>query len=317
MYKVSTNGTITSLVSFAGTNGSSPFAGLTQGSDGNFYGTTQQGGSGSAGTVFRFTTNGTLTNLANFATTNGAGPASVLMQGPDGNFYGTTSGGGSSSSGTIFLVTSNGALSSLASFAGTNGANPKAGLILGPDGNFYGTTEQGGSGGAGVAFRLDLPPRIISNLPASQAVFQGGNATFTVSLFGTAPYTYQWFSNSIPISGGASGSLVVSNVVPSSAGSYQVVITNSWGSATSIVANLTVVVPPTVTGFSYSANANGSLTLNLATTPNFTSRVYATTNLDPPINWQPIFTNVNGGAWQFTDTNAAAGQRRFYWFSSP
>ena len=46
-------GTLTNLVSFNGTNGASPRAGLIQTADGNFYGTTYNGGSNNAGTVFQ------------------------------------------------------------------------------------------------------------------------------------------------------------------------------------------------------------------------------------------------------------------------
>jgi uncharacterized repeat protein (TIGR03803 family) len=71
VFKIRTNGTLTSLYSFTGTNdGANPHAGLAQGSDGSFYGTTQYGGVVGAGTVFRLTivpefqavtvTNGTL-----------------------------------------------------------------------------------------------------------------------------------------------------------------------------------------------------------------------------------------------------------------
>ena len=49
VFKVTTNGTLTTLVSFNGTNGAYPHAGLTLGNDGNFYGTTSQGGSNPVG----------------------------------------------------------------------------------------------------------------------------------------------------------------------------------------------------------------------------------------------------------------------------
>ncbi len=156
VFKVTTSGLLTALASFAGTNGSDSQAGLTQGSDGNFYGTTTSGGTnGGWGTVFKMTTNGLLTSLTSFANTNGAFPYSGLTLGSDGNFYGTTFLGGSDSLGLIFKVTTNGVLTPLMSFANTNGANPKAGLALGSDGNFYGTTTSGGTnGGWGTVFKV-------------------------------------------------------------------------------------------------------------------------------------------------------------------
>ena len=53
VFKLGTNGTFTTLASFDGTNGASPEAGLVQGADGNFYGTTTYGGTNGYGTVFR------------------------------------------------------------------------------------------------------------------------------------------------------------------------------------------------------------------------------------------------------------------------
>ena len=145
MFLLTTNGTITTLASFDNTNGAYPYGGLVQGSDGNFYGTTVNGGDSGSGTVFEMTTNGTLTNLVSFAGTNGANPYGALVQGNDGNFYGTTESGGSNGLGTVFMVTTNGTLTTLASFASTNGANPYGGSCFGKDGNFYGTTVSGGA----------------------------------------------------------------------------------------------------------------------------------------------------------------------------
>jgi uncharacterized repeat protein (TIGR03803 family) len=78
-----------------------PYTGLTLGPDGNLYGTSLDGGSG---TVFRISSSGALTTLAYFAKTNGANPQSGLVLGPDGNFYGTASAGGSGSDGAIFRL---------------------------------------------------------------------------------------------------------------------------------------------------------------------------------------------------------------------
>jgi uncharacterized repeat protein (TIGR03803 family) len=154
VFQVTTNGTLTSLVSFYGFDGEFPVAGLTLGNDGNFYGTTPDGGSDSEGTVFQVTTNGTLTTLVSFNGSNGAYPEAALTLGNDGNLYGTTPDGGSDGEGTIFQVTTNGALTTLFSFNGPNGAYPDAGLTLGNDGNFYGTTPDGGTANEGTIFQV-------------------------------------------------------------------------------------------------------------------------------------------------------------------
>jgi uncharacterized repeat protein (TIGR03803 family) len=143
VFKITPAGALTTLHRFNGTDGSGPQAGLVQGTDGNFYGTTFYGGTQSIGTVFKITANGRLTTLHSFDGTDGACPYSGLVQGTDGNFYGTTEVGGTTNNGTFFKITAQGALTSLHSFDNGDGASP-AGLVRGTDGNFYGTTQSGG-----------------------------------------------------------------------------------------------------------------------------------------------------------------------------
>jgi uncharacterized repeat protein (TIGR03803 family) len=165
VFEVTPQGSLSVLVSFAGTNGWGPSA-LTKGSDGNFYGTTQSGGPAynaatypfnyGFGTIFKMTPGGKLTTLAVFDQTNGSYPLGQLLEVTNGVFYGTTSAGGAYEAGTIFQITSDGILTTLASFDGTNGAAPQAGLTRSRNGCFYGTTLNGGSltnqGGAPVSF---------------------------------------------------------------------------------------------------------------------------------------------------------------------
>jgi uncharacterized repeat protein (TIGR03803 family) len=144
--------TLTTLVSFTGTNGAypgaNPYCGLASGPDGNFYGTTQAGGSNNLGTVFQVSPAGAFASLVAFDGTNGANPYAALTPGSHGTFYGTTFGGGTSNWGAIFLITTNGALTNLFSFTGTNkpaqGANPGASLVPDGAGNFYSTADYGG-----------------------------------------------------------------------------------------------------------------------------------------------------------------------------
>jgi uncharacterized repeat protein (TIGR03803 family) len=153
VFKITTNGTLTTLHSFNGSNdGANPSGGLVQGSDGYFYGTT--GGDG--GTVFKISTNGVLTTLYSFTLGYDGGDPNGLVQGGDGYFYGTTySGTGPSGSGTVFKISTNGVLATIYSFKGGNdGGGPEAGLVQGSDGNFYGTTSGGGAGGFGTVFKI-------------------------------------------------------------------------------------------------------------------------------------------------------------------
>jgi len=147
IFKVTTNGVLTTLFAFAVANGAHPCGTMTLGNDGNLYGTTTSGGTnGGYGTVFKATTNGILTTLVHFANTNGAAPYGELAWGGDGNLYGTTSLGGVGF-GTLFKVTTNGTLTTLYSFRrGNDGENPYDGLTLGTDGIFYGTAASDSGG---------------------------------------------------------------------------------------------------------------------------------------------------------------------------
>src|SRR5262249_35536678 len=149
IFCLTTNGSFRSLCSFDGVGNSTPYAGLTLGRDGAFYGTTSLGGG--AGSVFRATAHGELSTLARFSFTNGYAPGSALSLGSDGNFSGTTLQGGASATepvsghqaygyGTIFKLSPEGTLTTLFSFDGTNGANPRGALIQARDGSLYGTT---------------------------------------------------------------------------------------------------------------------------------------------------------------------------------
>jgi uncharacterized repeat protein (TIGR03803 family) len=159
VFKITPAGAETVLYSFtAGTDGQYVDAGLIQGADGNFYGTTFQGGTNNDGTVFKITTAGVETVLWSFGSgTDGEHPEAGLIQGADGNFYGTTVNGGQHGSGTVFEITSAGVETVRGSFGnGTdgNGVSPRAGLIQGADGNFYGTTYAGGANGYGTVFEF-------------------------------------------------------------------------------------------------------------------------------------------------------------------
>jgi uncharacterized repeat protein (TIGR03803 family) len=153
---------MTVMQSFNGANGSYPYAGVVQGTDGNFYGTTYLGGlnNGNSGTVFKMTSSGVVTTLYSFCSQTPCGdhPYAGLLQGADGNFYGTTHSGGTNGNnlGTVFKITPSGTLTWLHSFAGTDGEYPYGGLVQGTDGNFYGTTITGGADRFGTVFRLAL-----------------------------------------------------------------------------------------------------------------------------------------------------------------
>src|SRR5207237_8131055 len=97
-------GALTVLSSCDRVNGAGSYAGVIQGADGNFYGTTQNGGRYALGNVYRVTSAGTVTTVMSFGGADGASPFSVLAKGSDGSFYGTTSAGGSANVGGLFKL---------------------------------------------------------------------------------------------------------------------------------------------------------------------------------------------------------------------
>jgi uncharacterized repeat protein (TIGR03803 family) len=160
-YQLTTTGSLNTLYSFTGGNdGAFPYAAVVQGTDGNFYGTTETDGSNGAGTVYQLSASGTFNPLYSFSGgDDGGNPYAGLVTGTDGLFYGTTSQGGvnagNTAFGTIFTISSTGSFNTIASFnSNADGATPHAPLLLGADGNFYGAAIAGGANGDGTIFSV-------------------------------------------------------------------------------------------------------------------------------------------------------------------
>jgi len=176
VFKITPSGSLTTLYSFCSqpgcVDGDLPVAGLIQATNGDFYGTTFDGGAnGSYGTIFKITPSGTLTTLYSFCSqpgcTDGAFPYAGLVQGSDGSLYGAAAGGGVDNCpdslvppgcGTIFKITPSGELTTLYSFCSqtgcTDGTYPHGGLVQATNGDFYGTTGFGGASGYGTVFKV-------------------------------------------------------------------------------------------------------------------------------------------------------------------
>jgi uncharacterized repeat protein (TIGR03803 family) len=161
VFKVTPSGTVTTVYSFCSqtncTDGSYPYAGLVLGTDGNFYGTTRDGGSSipctvpNCGTVFKVTPAGVLTTLHSFTGySDGSAPLHPLIQSTDGDFYGTTSYAGSHAA-TIFRISPGGMFKTLHVFDFEKTAGPDSALLQASDGNFYGTASDVPEG---IVYRL-------------------------------------------------------------------------------------------------------------------------------------------------------------------
>jgi len=171
VFKITPNGTLTTLYSFCSQSGcpdgSNPYGGLVQAANGDLYGTTNWGGTattgcgiltqGPCGTIFKITPTGTLTTLHSFCVqtgcADGLGPIGPLVQAPDGTFYGITVGLIALASleifpGSIFKMTPNGEVTTLYS-----GSSP-SGVMQATDGNLYGTTVLGGASDYGSILKI-------------------------------------------------------------------------------------------------------------------------------------------------------------------
>lgn len=166
LFKLSPSGVFTTLYTFCVqttcTNGAHPSSGLTLGNDGNFYGTTSDGGANSMGTVYNITPTGTLTTLYSFCSqtncADGAHPFVGLVQANNGNFYGVASLDGPHGGGSVFEITPAGVFTTLHGFCAQreclDGGNPRGALVQGNDGNLYGTTTEGGAAFFGFVFGM-------------------------------------------------------------------------------------------------------------------------------------------------------------------
>lgn len=142
-----------------GTDGTNPFTALTD-VNGALYGATNNGGAGSAGTIFSINPKtGAESVVYSFCSqqncTDGKVPFASLIN-INGTLYGTTEEGGTYGAGTVYsLNPTTGAEQVLYSFQnnGADGQNPDAGLID-VNGTLYGTTYAGGAYGAGTVFSL-------------------------------------------------------------------------------------------------------------------------------------------------------------------
>lgn len=152
---------------------------------------------------------------------------------------------------------------------------------------------------------------VITTEPQSSTNVVGTDASFTVLATGTGPLAYQWRLSTAAVAGMTNDTLIVTNVQVANAGGYTVVVTNIDGAVTSLVAVLTVLVPPSITkqptnqSVSLGANATFSA-LAAGTSPLHYQWRFGETNLPGKISTSLIVTNVqltNAGDYTVVVTN--------------
>jgi uncharacterized repeat protein (TIGR03803 family) len=165
VFKITPHGKVTELYPFKGTpDGQSALGAIIQAGDGNFYGTTNGGGSGGVGAIYKMTPAGVLTIIHSFNNDGmGMQPRAGLVQATDGKFYGATTTNPGTSAGVLFQITSKGKYTPLV-FLTNNigkypGANPQVSLFQHTNGTLYGDTYGGGTGTmcfCGVLYSLGM-----------------------------------------------------------------------------------------------------------------------------------------------------------------
>jgi uncharacterized repeat protein (TIGR03803 family) len=159
--------TLVSLISFDVADGAEPQADLLIEPNGDLFGTTDNGGANSDGTVFEIAVDGssptgyasTPETLLSFDVTNGANPYGSLID-INGNLFGTTH-TGDPAYGSVFELVDNGGVYTQQILAGfgnfsSDGANPTGSLIADSNGDLFGTAIDGGEFGEGTVFELGV-----------------------------------------------------------------------------------------------------------------------------------------------------------------
>jgi uncharacterized repeat protein (TIGR03803 family) len=229
VFKITPAGVVTTLYNFCSkascADGQYPIASLVQAANGDFYGTTGNGGivgdncpnSYGCGTAFKITPAGALTTLYSFCAqpncTDGVGPSGSLLRASDGKLYGATLAGGANFTscnnfdipgcGTIFMITPTGTLTIRHSFDGSDGEAPYGVLLQGTDGSFYGAATEGGANTLGTAFSLSvgLSPFVktlsTSGKVGAKVIILGNNLTGATGVtFHGTPAKFTLISNS-------------------------------------------------------------------------------------------------------------------------
>ena len=311
VYKVTAAGKVTVLHNFVGypTDGTYPRGILVQGNDGNFYGTTYQGGANNEGSVFKITPAGVFTLIHSFLYASpafdGQLPWDGLTLGPDGNFYGTTANGGTKNDGTLFKITPSGTETVLYNFCdpSCNGYFPATPLVLDTDGNFYGNTNGNSNGGA-VFYRLSLGFSPLVNLvtwsskvgQTVEILGQGFTGTTQV-LFGSTPATFKnssdtYMTATVP-SGATTGPVTVTTFTSTFKSNRSFLVTPQITSFTPTSAKVGTLV--TITGVSLSQTTKVTIGgKNAAFTIKSDTQVTATVPVGAKTGQKIIITTAGG-----------------------
>jgi len=221
-----------------GVDGAVPYAAMVFDSQGNLYGTTEQGGLHGYGAAFELSPNGSggwtekVIRSFNYDGIDGAYPYAPLIIDRSGNLYGTTYLGGIHYEGAVFELSPNGSggfnETILHSFNcdGVDACGPYGGLVFDAAGNLYGTTNAGGIHYDGAVFELSpngsggWTEKILHSFNcATEACAPVGGLSFDTAgnLYGTTQ------------SGGVNNTGAVFELTPSGGGNFSETVLHNFG----------------------------------------------------------------------------------------
>ena len=145
--------------------------------------------------------------------------------------------------------------------------------------------------------RVTVTSPTITSQPSSATKTVGESVTFSVIASGTAPLSYQWRKGGNIIPGATSSSYVISSVTIGDAGSYDVVVSNTFGSATSNLVTLTIIKAVTIISVTSATGTYGG-TVNLSAT---------LTSGGAPLSGKTVDFNLRGGSSVGTAVTNSSG----------
>jgi uncharacterized repeat protein (TIGR03803 family) len=231
--KLTLAGVLKGVHSFSCNNsgGSYPVAPLVQASNGNYYGTTPDGGTSDFGVLYELGTTFGETVSHTFTSSGARTPEGGLVQGTDGNLYGVSTSSGNLDGGILYTWNPT-TLTYSELYQFTGDGNIIAPLMQHTSGLFYGTSQQQGTHSDGFLFSVDMGLG-----PFAAFVYPGGKVGSTAEILGQGftGATSVTFNGVPATSFAVASDTYITAVVPSGATTGSVVVTTPGGTLTSNV----------------------------------------------------------------------------------
>jgi uncharacterized repeat protein (TIGR03803 family) len=312
---------VTTLATFNGANGASPYSNLVLDSSGNVYGTTTTGGAHNAGTVFEIAAGSlSFATLASFGRSSGNNdlePHGNLVIDSSGNLYGTTEYGADSTDqvgdGTVFEVAAGtSVVKTIAQFEASTGNHPYGGLTVDSNGNLFGTTRYNDDANSGdsTIFEIAAGTSTLTTLAslngtdglesvAGITIDRNGNLFGTAS---TSSYSGPGTVFELPNTGSAINPAYSSTVTrvtlfaqPNQAGPYGSVLIDSAGN----LYGTTIAGGPSNRGTVYEIPNSGTAAVPVYSSSTSTLVTFTGTNGQEPVS--NLVRDSNGDFYGITE----------------